>query len=123
MYSTIVGEHFHHPRRVGPLAGATHQGTAGVPGEGPYVVLWFAVEAERITAAAYRSHGCPAAMASASMVAQLVEGRSIEAALTLTQRELTQALGGLPEGKEHCPRLAVEALAKAFDSKGFDSPG
>ena len=48
MYSAVVQEHFHHPRRVGPREGATHQGTAGVPGDGPYgdgpyVVLWFAL--------------------------------------------------------------------------------
>lgn len=114
MYSSIVSEHFHHPRRVGPLEGATHQGTAGVPGEGPYVVLWFTVEGERIASAAYRSHGCPAAMASASMVAELVEGRTVDAAVTLTEAELTAALGGLPEGKDHCPRLAVQALMKAL---------
>ena len=116
MYSGIVGDHFHPPRRVGSLAGATHQGTAGVPGEGSCVVLWFVVSGERIEASAHRSHGCPAAMASASMVAELVEGRTVASALTLTEPELTSALCGPPEGKDHCPRLAVQALMKAFES-------
>ena len=114
MYSVVASEHFHAPRRVGPLEGATHTGTAGTPGGGPYVVLWFVVSGERIDRAAYRTFGCPAAIASASMVAELVEGRLVEAALMLTESELIQALGGLPEGKEHCPKLAVQALVAAL---------
>nr|WP_309698013.1 iron-sulfur cluster assembly scaffold protein [Armatimonas sp.] len=114
MYSVVASEHFHAPRRVGPLEGATHTGTAGTPGGGPYVVLWFVVSGERIDRAAYKTFGCPAAIASASMVAELVEGRLVEAALMLTESELIQALGGLPEGKEHCPKLAVQALVAAF---------
>ena len=114
MYSSIVSDHFHSQRRVGPLEQFTHCGTAGVPGEGPYVVLWCNVSVDRIEACAYQTFGCPAAIASASMVAELVEGRSIQAALTLTEFELTAALGGLPEGKDHCPRLAIAALSKAF---------
>ena len=78
------------------------------------MVLWFVVSGERIDRAAYRTFGCPAAIASASMVAELVEGRLVEAALMLTESELIQALGGLPEGKEHCPKLAVQALVAAL---------
>lgn len=116
MYSKVASEHFHEPRRVGPLVGATHTGTAGTPGEGPYVVLWFVVERERISQAAYRTFGCPAAIASASMAAQLAEGRTICEALTITEMQIVSALEGLPEGKEHCPRLAAEALYAAFPS-------
>ena len=115
MYSTIAGENFHHPRRVGPLAGATHQGTAGVPGEGPYVVLWFQVEQEVIGKVAYKTFGCPAAIASASIMAELVEGKSIAQALMIRETDIVSALCGLPEGKEHCPKLAVRALKAAFN--------
>lgn len=114
MYSALASDHFHHPRRVGPLDAATHQGTGGVPGEGPYLILWFVVEGNRIERAAYRTFGCPAAIASASMMAELCEGRSIEQALRLSEAELVEALGGLPEGKEHCPKLALKALQEAF---------
>lgn len=114
MYSAVASEHFHEPRRVGPLEGATHTGTAGTPGEGPYVVLWLRVEDEVIAAAAYKTFGCPAAIASASVLAQWVEGKSFSEALEFDELTLTELLGGLPEGKDHCPRLAVQALHRAL---------
>ena len=114
MYSQVASEHFHQLRRVGPLEGATHTGTAGTPGEGPYVVLWVRVEGEIICAAAYKTFGCPAAIASASVLAELVEGKRVAEALAIDEGALTQALGGLPEGKDHCPRLAIEALGQAL---------
>ena len=116
MYSAVASEHFHAPRRVGPLEGATHTGTAGTPGEGPYVVLWLQVEGEKVLGAAYKTFGCPASIASASMVAELVEGLDVSEALAINEATLTQALGGLPEGKDHCPRLAIEALRRALSS-------
>jgi nitrogen fixation protein NifU and related proteins len=116
MYSLIASEHFNNPRRLGPLTEATHKGTAGIPGEGPYVVLWLELTGNIITGAAYKTYGCPAAIASASMLAQLVEGREVADALELDDASLTEALDGLPEGKEHCPRLAVEALVDALNS-------
>jgi nitrogen fixation protein NifU and related proteins len=114
MYSSKAQEHFHQPRRVGPLEGATHTGTAGTPGEGPYVMLWLRVEDEVIAAAAYKTFGCPAAIASASMLAELVEGKRVSEALELDEMTLTRALDGLPEGKDHCPRLAIQALQQTF---------
>jgi nitrogen fixation protein NifU and related proteins len=116
MYSQIAQEHFHHPRRVGPLEGATHRGTAGTPGDGPYVVIWLRVEGDHITKAAYQTYGCPAAIASASMAVELIEGQTIGEALTLSEGALTKALDGLPEGKDHCPRLAVRAVQAAWQS-------
>jgi NifU-like protein involved in Fe-S cluster formation len=116
MYSAIVSEHFHQPRRVGPLEGATHVGTAGVVGEGPYLVLWLRVEGERVLEAAYQTFGCPAAIASGSIIAELVEGRSVLEALSVSEENIVKSLEGLPEGKEHCPRLAVQALQNALKS-------
>jgi nitrogen fixation NifU-like protein len=114
LYSAIVSEHFHNPRRVGPLAEATHTGTAGVVGEGPYMVLWLRIAGERVEAAAYRTFGCPAAVACASMVCELTENQAVEAAARLAEPDLVAALEGLPEGKEHCPRLAIAALRAAL---------
>ena len=115
MYSAVASDHFHQPRRVGPLEGATHKGTAGTPGEGPYVVLWLRVEGEIIREAAYQTFGCPAAIASASVLAELIEGGNAKEALALDEAGLTVALGGLPEGKDHCPRLAIAALRSALE--------
>jgi nitrogen fixation protein NifU and related proteins len=113
MYSAVVQDHFHNARRVGPLVGATHTGTAGVPGEGPYLIVWLRVEAGVVREAAYRTFGCPAAIASASVLCELVVGEAVDVAARLSEADLVSALGGLPEGKEHCPPLAVGALRRA----------
>ena len=117
MYSSVVQDHFYNPRRVGPLPTATHTGTAGTPGEGPYVILWFEVEpnSQIVQHAAYRTFGCPAAIASASTVAGLVEGKTVsESIAQLDESAIVTSLEGLPEGKDHCPRLAIAALHNAF---------
>lgn len=118
MYSPLASEHFHQPRRVGPLEGATHTGTAGAPGDGPYVALWLRVEGETIVQAAYRTFGCPAAIASSSVMAELLEGKSLEAAHAMTLDDLNAAIGELPEGKDHCPRLAYRASRAALSGEG-----
>lgn len=117
MYSAVVSDHFHNPRRIGPLLDATHQGTAGVPGEGPYVVLWLRLNGSVIEQTAYRTFGCPAAIASASMLAELTENKTISQALSLCEEDIVTALEGLPEGKGHCPPLAIAALRHALTAK------
>ena len=114
MYSAVVSDHFHHPRRVGPLVGGTHLGTAGVVGEGPYVVLWLRVVDSWVESAAYRTYGCPAAIACASVLCELVEGRSVDWVSGVEASALVCALDGLPWGKEHCPDLAIGALRVAL---------
>jgi len=117
MYSETVLEHFHNPRNCGPLPGATHEGTAGVPGEGPYMTLWFRVEDGRVTQAAYQTWGCPAAVACGSLVAELAPRVSIAALRSLTAADVMRLLRGLPEGKEHCAELAVEAIKRVLSTE------
>ncbi|HLJ56753.1 MAG TPA: iron-sulfur cluster assembly scaffold protein, partial [Chthonomonadaceae bacterium] len=66
MYSALAQAHIANPRNPGPLAGATHEGVAGEPGEGPYIILQFEVCAGTIVRAAYRTFGCAAATAVGS---------------------------------------------------------
>ncbi len=115
MFSPSVLDHFHNPRNCGPLNGATHVGTAGVPGEGPYLKLWFVVINGTIQRAAYRTYGCPAAVACGSLIAELAAGRTPQRLLALTQEDVIRLLDGLPEGKEHCAALVVEAVRNALD--------
>jgi nitrogen fixation NifU-like protein len=114
MFSAIVQDHVANPRNVGPLETATHEGVAGVVGDGPYMVLWFEVEDGQIRRAAYKTYGCPSAVACGSITAQALTGRTVEQALRLTAQDILRLLGGLPEGREHCAVLAQEAVAKAF---------
>lgn len=116
MYSDTVLHHFHNPRNRGPLESATHYGVAGDPGNGPSMQLWFRVEDDRIVAAAYQTYPCPAATACGSIVAEIAKGRTAEQLLTLTATDVTRLLGGLPEGKEHCPELTAAAIRRALGS-------
>lgn len=121
MYSELAQAHISNPHNPGPLGSATHNGVAGVPGEGPYMILWFEVRADVILRAAFRTFGCAAATAAGSITTVLLTGRTVEQALRLTAWDIDLVLGGLPEGKEHCPRLAVEAVRNAFEQKGTEN--
>ena len=113
MWSAVVDNLVSAPRFAGPLAGATHEGLAGAPGEGPHFHLWLTIQGQEIAGAAYNTYGCLAAIASGEMLCLLLVGRSIEQAQQLTPELLTRAMQGLPEGKEHCPQLAISALRQA----------
>jgi nitrogen fixation protein NifU and related proteins len=117
MYSKIVQDHFHNPRHVGPLAGATHRGTGGEVGGGPYIVLWLRIEGGCVLDAAYQSYGCPAAIASASVACGWVIDKTPTQARSLSAIEVLGMLDGLPDGKDHCPRLAIAALQSALNSQ------
>ena len=122
MFSEAVLDHFHRPRNPGAPEGANREGTAGVPGDGPYMRIWLTMEGETIVRAGFETYGCPAAIACGSLLTMLAAGRGRAAALAVTSRDLALVLGGLPEGKEHCADLATEALRDALES-GFERGG
>ena len=107
-------DHVANPRNCGPLEGATHYGQDGVPGDGPYVQLWLAVEDGKVTKAAYKTYGCPAAIASASFTAEFVHGRDLELVKKLEAKDLATLIGELPEGKGDCPQRVFNALKSAI---------
>jgi len=117
-FSNLALEQIANPRNAGPLEGATHKGVAGDPGGGPYVILWTIVEGDRILKASYECNGCPASIASSGVAAQILCGRTVEQALSITAQDLTLIVGELPPGKEYCPRLVVEAIAAALRKEG-----
>ena len=85
-----------------------------MPGDGPYMLLWFEVSEGRIVRAAYKTYGCVAAIASGSITATLLTGLPVERALLLTAEDLLRVMGGLPEGKEHCASLTTKAVHNAL---------
>ena len=113
-FSQVALEHIASPRNAGPLEGATHKGVAGDPGGGPYVILWMIVEGDVIREATYEMYGCPAAEATSSIAAYVLSGRTVAQALEIEARDLILILGGLPEGKDHCPDLAVAGIRTAL---------
>ena len=112
MYSERLMALFHGATHAGELTEATHRGVAGAPGCGPYIALSFCVEAEVVRVARWETYGCPAAMACAEIVCRLSEGRPLSLLQRLTADDVNRLVGGVPEGKEHCPELAAQALTR-----------
>ncbi len=125
-YSTKVMEHFAQPHNVGEIPDADGVGTVGNPVCGDVMRLYIKVENDIITEAKFKTFGCGAAIATSSMVTDMVKGKSIKEALKISNAAVAEALGGLPKVKMHCSVLAEEALKSALDDyykkKGVPSP-
>lgn len=116
MYSDILLRHVLQPRNCGELADATHMGMSGIPGDGPYVVVWLRIHDSVIADASYETYGCPASIGTSSALSELIDGKSIEFCLSIEPKDLVHLIGGLPEGKEHCADRAICALRSAMES-------
>lgn len=114
-YSEKVMEHFSNPRNVGEIENADGIGKVGNPVCGDIMNLYIKVENNIITDAKFKTFGCGAAIATSSMVTELVKGKTIEEALAISNSAVAEALGGLPPIKMHCSVLAEEALRSAIE--------
>lgn len=110
MYSELVMEHFTNPRNVGIIEDADEIVKVGEPSCGDCLLLFLKIRNGMIVDAQFRIKGCAAAIATASMTTEMVKGMTFDAALALTDLQVAQALGGLPEEKLHCSSLAVGAV-------------
>ena len=108
-------EHFTKPRNVGELADANGIGDVGNPMCGDIVRLYVKIQNDKIEKATFKTFGCRAAIATSSMVTELVKNKSVEDALKISNRAVAEALGGLPPINMHCSVLAEEALKNALD--------
>jgi len=114
-YSEKVLEHFNNPRNMGEIENADGVGKVGNPVCGDIMNLYINVEDNRIIDAKFKTFGCGAAIATSSMVTEMVKGKTIEEALKISNRAVAEALDGLPPIKMHCSVLAEEALRSAID--------
>jgi len=110
MYPAIVMEHFLNPRNVGVIEDAEVIIQVGDPSCGDSLLLFLKIENDVISDAKFRIKGCGAAIATSSMTTEMVKGMTLEGALALTDEQVAEALGGLPEEKLHCSSLAVGAV-------------
>jgi nitrogen fixation NifU-like protein len=113
LYSATVMDHFLNPRNVGELADADAVAEVSAPGCGDIVKLSVKIRSGRIQEARFKALGCGAAIASSSMATLLIQGRSIQEALSLSNLQVVEALGGLPAEKIQCSVLAQEAIKAA----------
>ena len=113
-YSEKVMEHFRNPRNVGEIKNPDGIGHVGNPVCGDIMEMYIKVENNIIVDAKFKTFGCGAAIATSSMVTELVKGKTIDEALKISNRAVVEALGGLPHIKMHCSVLAEEALKSAI---------
>jgi len=113
-YSERVIDHFTNPRNVGVIEDADGIGKVGNPVCGDMMEMSIKVADGIITDVKFRTFGCGAAIATSSMATELIQGRSIDDALQLTNRAIADALDGLPPVKMHCSVLAADALKMAL---------
>jgi nitrogen fixation NifU-like protein len=114
-YSEKVMDHFANPRNVGEMENPDGVGKVGNPVCGDIMNLYLRVQDGVITDATFKTFGCGAAIATSSMVTELVKGKTVKDALAVSNRAVAEALGGLPPIKMHCSVLAEQALKAAID--------
>src|SRR3954468_23702514 len=114
MYSPAVLEHFEHPRNSGELADATVSVTTENPACGDIMQLSLRLEGGVITAARFRTKGCVAAIACASALTELIQGKTLEHAQSIEADELKSFLGALPPASSHASHLVIDALRIAI---------
>ncbi len=116
MYNEKVMDHFTNPRNVGEIENASGVGEVGNPTCGDIMRISIRVnDAGVIEDVKFKTFGCGAAIATSSMVTEMVKGKTLDEALEITNKAVAEALGGLPAQKMHCSNLAADALHKAIE--------
>jgi len=115
MYSDLVMEHFSNPRNVGEIPDADGVGTEGNPVCGDIMRIYIKVDNNHIEDIKFKTFGCGAAIATSSMVTEMVKGKTLDEAMEISNKAVAEALGGLPSNKMHCSNLAADALHKAIE--------
>ena len=114
-YSEKVMDHFTNPRNVGEIEDASGVGVVGNAKCGDIMKIYLKIDDnDVITDCKFKTFGCGAAIATSSMATELIKGRTVKEALTLTNSAVVEALEGLPPVKIHCSVLAEEAVKSAL---------
>ncbi|QUL98002.1 MAG: Fe-S cluster assembly scaffold protein NifU [Candidatus Fermentithermobacillus carboniphilus] len=114
MYNDKVMDHFFHPRNVGEIENPDGEGQVGNPVCGDVMRITLRIKDGRIEDIKFKTFGCGAAIATSSMVTEMVKGLTLEEAMKVSNKAVAEALGGLPPQKLHCSNLAADALHAAI---------
>ena len=124
LYSKKVMDHFRNPRNVGVIEDADAVGEVGNARCGDIMKIYLKIEDSTITDVKFETFGCGSAIASASMATEMIKGKKLDEALSLTNKAVAEALDGLPAHKLHCSVLAEEVIKKAlqdyYDRNGIE---
>ncbi len=113
LYTETVMDHFTHPRNVGEIPDADGVGEVGNAKCGDIMKMYLKIKDDRIEDVKFETFGCGSAIASSSMATELIKGKTIEEAMAVTNKQVVDALGGLPAYKLHCSVLAEESIKAA----------
>ena len=113
LYTETVMDHFTHPRNAGEIPDANGVGEVGNAKCGDIMKMYLKIKDDRIEDAKFETFGCGSAIASSSMATELIKGKTVDEALAVTNKQVVDALGGLPAYKLHCSVLAEESIKAA----------
>lgn len=114
LYSEKVMDHFRNPRNVGVIENPDGVGEVGNAKCGDIMKIYLKIDGDIISDVKFETFGCGSAIASSSMATELIKGKPLSEALTLTNKAVAEALDGLPAYKMHCSVLAEEAIKAAI---------
>ena len=114
IYTKKVMDHFRNPRNMGEIKNPDGFGKVGNPKCGDVMAIYIKVKDERIVDIKFKTFGCTAAIATSSILTEIVKGKSLDEALKVTRDDVANELGGLPAIKMHCSNLAADALREAI---------
>ena len=114
MYTEKVMDHFTNPRNVGEIENPDGVGEVGNAKCGDIMRIYLDVEGDIIKDVKFKTFGCGAAVATSSMVTEMVKGKTLAEAMVISNAAVAEALGGLPPAKMHCSNLAADALHAAI---------
>ena len=124
LYTETVMDHFTNPRNVGEIENANGIGEVGNAKCGDIMKMYLKIENNVITDVKFETFGCGSAIASSSMATEMIKGKTVEEALNVTNKQVVDALGGLPAHKLHCSVLAEESIKSAvkdyYDKNGIE---
>ncbi len=125
-YSQKVLDHFKNPKNVGKIENADGVGEVGNMVCGDVMKLYIKIKGEVIEKVKFETYGCVAAIATSSVITEMVKGKTIEQVLKMNNKDIIDGLGGLPPIKIHCSLLSVDALVEAiwdyYQKKGKKVP-
>ncbi|MFW6081766.1 MAG: Fe-S cluster assembly scaffold protein NifU [Desulfosalsimonas sp.] len=117
MYNQVVMDHFKNPRNVGVIEDADGVGEVGNPLCGDMMTIYLKVdENEQISDIKFQTFGCGSAIAVSSMLTEMAKGKSIDEARNISNKDVAEALEGLPKNKLHCSNLGADALHMAIQN-------